>query len=105
MTGQTLDYQRFAGGRGRAFGGRGGLSGATPPRISDGSGSRTPAGVPQGGRTPAWGGSSKSKLFDWFFLKRGSLTMRSTSLVWRSYPIYKNTNVAPGCLWQSYTCL
>lgn len=60
-TGQSMDYSRFSGFRGRG-GGRAGFAGAGPSsRIPDGG--RTPMGVAQGGRTPAWemasGGRSK----------------------------------------------
>lgn len=61
ITGQSTDYQRFTGGRGRGDGGRGGFAGAPLARVPEWSGGRTPAGVPQGGRTPAWGASSRSK--------------------------------------------
>lgn len=62
MTGNSVDYQHFERGRGRVDSGRGGFAGATPARDPDWSGGRTPAGVTQGGRTPAWGSSSRSKL-------------------------------------------
>lgn len=58
MTGQNIDYQRFAGARGRGDGGRGGFGGATPTRDPGWSSNRTPMAVPQGGRTPAWGASA-----------------------------------------------
>lgn len=61
ITGQSMDYSRFSGFRGRG-GGRAGFAGAgLSSRIPDGG--RTPMGVAQGGRTPAWemaaGGRSK----------------------------------------------
>lgn len=61
LTGNSIDYQHFERGRGRGDGGQGGFAGATPSRDPDWSGGRTPAGVAQGGRTPAWGSSSRSK--------------------------------------------
>lgn len=45
----------------KSDGGRSGFAGATPSREPDWSGGRTPSGVAQGGRTPAWGASSRSK--------------------------------------------
>ena len=54
-----MDYSRLTGFRGRG-GGRGGFSGAgMSSRIPDGG--RTPMGVAQGGRTPAWGVASGSR--------------------------------------------
>lgn len=58
MTGQNIDYQRFAGSRGRGDGGRGGFGGATPARDPAWASNRTPVAVPQGGRTPAWGAAA-----------------------------------------------
>lgn len=58
MTGQNIDYQRFAGARGRGDVGRGGFGGATPARDPGWSSNRTPMAIPQGGRTPAWGASA-----------------------------------------------
>ncbi|KAL8934424.1 MAG: hypothetical protein Q9211_005232 [Gyalolechia sp. 1 TL-2023] len=58
MTGQNIDYQRFAGSRGRGDGGRGGFGGATPARDAAWSSNRTPMAMPPGGRTPAWGASA-----------------------------------------------
>ena len=55
-----MDYTRFTGFRGGRGGARGGFSGSLPSsRIPDGA--RTPVGVPQGGRTPAWGMASGSR--------------------------------------------
>ncbi len=55
-----MDYTRFAGFRGGRGGARGGFGGAMPSsRVPDGS--RTPIGVPQGGRTPAWGMAAGSR--------------------------------------------
>lgn len=63
MTGQNIDYQRFAGSRGRGDGGRGGFGGATPARDPAWSSNRTPMAIPQGGRTPAWGAATaRSKI-------------------------------------------
>ena len=61
ITGNSMDFSRFSGGRGGGagnFGGRGGYAGATPSRVPNGwdEGSRTPA-IPNGGKTPSWGGS------------------------------------------------
>lgn len=54
-----MDYSRLTGFRGRG-GGRGGFPGAgMSSRIPDGG--RTPMGVAQGGRTPAWGVASGSR--------------------------------------------
>ena len=66
VTGQRIDYQSFAGGRGGHAGSRGGFGGATP-RVPDWSGGRTPmGGAPaNGGRTPAWGLSSSSRTPAW----------------------------------------
>ena len=61
LTGQSIDYQRFSGSRGRGDGGRGAFGGATPARDPAWSSNRTPMGIPQGGRTPAWGASARSK--------------------------------------------
>ncbi|KAI4198768.1 MAG: hypothetical protein LQ346_002696 [Caloplaca aetnensis] len=55
LTGQSIDYQRFSGGRGRGDSGRGGFGGATPAREPAWASSRTPMAVPQGNKTPAWG--------------------------------------------------
>ena len=63
LTGQSIDYQRFAGSRGRGDGGRGGFGGATPAREPAWSSNRTPMGIPQGGRTPAWGAAARSKSY------------------------------------------
>jgi len=64
LTGQSIDYQRFVGSRGRGAPGRGGFGGATPSRVpQDWQGSRTPMGAGNGSRTPAWGASSRSKLY------------------------------------------
>ncbi|KAL8687807.1 MAG: hypothetical protein Q9218_006124 [Villophora microphyllina] len=60
LTGQSIDYQRFSGSRGRGDMGRGGFGGATPARDPAWSSSRTPIGIPQGGRTPAWGASART---------------------------------------------
>ncbi|KAI4252138.1 MAG: hypothetical protein LQ352_004445 [Teloschistes flavicans] len=60
ITGQSIDYQRFSGSRGRGDTGRGGFGGATPARDPAWSSSRTPIGIPQGGRTPAWGASART---------------------------------------------
>ena len=60
LTGQSIDYQRFAGGRGRGGGGRGGFGGATPSRVPEWSGGRTPTAAAAGGRTPGWGAASRS---------------------------------------------
>lgn len=71
ITGQSIDYSRFSGGRGGAHGGasRGGLGSQTPGRVPDwqssgatprgpsGFGGRTPAWGMSGGRTPAWAGA------------------------------------------------
>lgn len=60
ITGQPMDYTRFAGFRGGRGGARGGFGSAMPlSRVPDGS--RTPVGVPQGGRTPAWEMASGSR--------------------------------------------
>lgn len=64
MTGQSIDYTRFSGSRGRGDGGRGGFSGnmggATPGRVPDWSGGRTPLPM-AGGRTPAWGAGAAAR--------------------------------------------
>ncbi|KAL8947869.1 MAG: hypothetical protein Q9222_005896 [Ikaeria aurantiellina] len=60
VTGQSVDYQRFASSRGRGDAGRGGFGGATPARDAAWSGNRTPVGIPQGGRTPAWGAAART---------------------------------------------
>ncbi|KAL8762491.1 MAG: hypothetical protein Q9184_001526 [Pyrenodesmia sp. 2 TL-2023] len=60
LTGQNIDYQRFAGARGRGDGGRGGFGGATPAREPAWASNRTPMAVPQGGRTPAWGAAART---------------------------------------------
>ncbi|MCJ1464312.1 transcription elongation factor spt5 [Pseudocyphellaria aurata] len=60
INGSPMDFQRFSAGRGRGDRGRGGFPGATPGRAPDWSGGRTPMVVPQGGRTPAWGASSRT---------------------------------------------
>ena len=61
LTGQSIDYQRFTGSRGRGDGGRGAFGGATPAREPAWSSSRTPMGISQGGRTPAWGAAARSE--------------------------------------------
>ncbi|KAL8964389.1 MAG: hypothetical protein Q9183_004483 [Haloplaca sp. 2 TL-2023] len=70
VTGQNVDYQRFAGSRGRGDAGRGGFGGgftgglgSTPARDPAWSSNRTPIGNPQlGSRTPAWNAvGSRSK--------------------------------------------
>ena len=64
LTGQSIDYQRFAGGRGRGSPSRGGFGGATPSRVpQDWQGSRTPMGAGNDARTPAWGSSARSRLY------------------------------------------
>lgn len=90
MTGQSMDYTSFAGSRGRGDGGRGGyagaMGGATPSRVPDWSGSRTPLRM-AGGRTPAWGGTSgsaRSKLSIKQTSSLSLLTHSSTRLVSRS---------------------
>lgn len=60
LTGQSIDYQRFVGSRGRGDASRGGFGGATPAREPGWSGGRTPMVAPQGGRTPAWANSSRT---------------------------------------------
>ncbi|KAL8997939.1 MAG: hypothetical protein Q9169_002932 [Polycauliona sp. 2 TL-2023] len=61
LTGQSIDYLRFTGSRGRGDGGRGGFSGgATPAREPAWSSNRTPMAIPQGGRTPAWGAAART---------------------------------------------
>ncbi|KAI4250157.1 MAG: hypothetical protein L6R40_000329 [Gallowayella cf. fulva] len=60
LTGQSIDYQRFSGSRGRGDGGRGAFGGATPGRDPVWSSNRTPMGIPQGGRTPAWGAAART---------------------------------------------
>ncbi|KAL9038058.1 MAG: hypothetical protein Q9180_003364 [Flavoplaca navasiana] len=60
LTGQSIDYQRFTGSRGRGDGGRGAFGGATPAREPAWSSNRTPMGIPQGGRTPAWGAAART---------------------------------------------
>jgi len=64
LTGQSIDYQRFSGSRGRGGSGRGGFGGSTPSRVPhDWQGSRTPMGAGNDSRTPAWGVSSRSELY------------------------------------------
>ena len=64
MTGQSIDYARFAGTRGRGGGGRGGyagnMGGVTPGREPQWQGGRTPVPMATGGRTPAWGAVGSS---------------------------------------------
>ena len=64
LTGQSIDYVRFAGSRGRGGGGRGGYPGAmgsaTSGREPQWQGSRTPVPMATGGRTPAWGAGGSS---------------------------------------------
>ncbi|KAL8841142.1 MAG: hypothetical protein Q9176_003483 [Flavoplaca citrina] len=60
LTGQSIDYQRFTGSRGRGDGGRGAFGGATSAREPAWSSNRTPMGIPQGGRTPAWGAAART---------------------------------------------
>ena len=64
LTGQSIDYARFAGTRGRGGGGRGGyagnMGGATPGREPQWQGGRTPVPMATGGRTPAWGAGGSS---------------------------------------------
>ena len=64
ITGQTIDMSRFGGPRAPSSAGRpsyGGGGGATSSRpTSDWSGSRTPMGAGDGGRTPAWGASART---------------------------------------------
>ena len=86
-----MDYSRLSGFRGRG-GGRGGFAGAGgSSRIPDGG--RTPMGIAQGGRTPAWGVASggRSKLllsqcvFTWLKLSapaHGSSSARTPA--WQS---------------------
>ncbi len=62
LTGQSIDYQRFAGGRGRGIGDRGGFGGGTPGRNPEWqSSSRTPVPGGLGGRTPAWAGGGGAR--------------------------------------------
>ncbi len=63
LTGASVDYQRFGGGRGRGDFGRAGFPGATPGRVPDWSGGRTPLAAASGGRTPAWELASRSKSY------------------------------------------
>jgi len=66
ITGNSIDYHSFSGSRGRDSGARGGFGGATPSRIPEWSGSRTPSAAGgQGGRTPAWGAVSSSRTPAW----------------------------------------
>ncbi|KAI9815987.1 MAG: transcription elongation factor spt5 [Pycnora praestabilis] len=62
LTGQSINIDRFGGGRGRGDDGRVGYGGATPSRVpNDWQGSRTPmGGGGLGSRTPAWGASSRT---------------------------------------------
>ena len=61
MSGQSIDYQRFASTRGRSDIGRGGFGGATPARDPAWSSNRTPMRIPQGGQTPSWGAAARSE--------------------------------------------
>ena len=62
LSGQSVDYQRFAGGRGRGTADRGGFGGGTPGRVPDWqSSSRTPVPGGPGGRTPAWAGAGGAR--------------------------------------------
>lgn len=59
MSEQTREYLPF---ERTTFGrGRGRVDTAGPPKVPDWSGGRTPSGAAQGGRTPAWGASSRSR--------------------------------------------
>ncbi|KZF26193.1 transcription elongation factor Spt5 [Xylona heveae TC161] len=68
VTGQSIEFNKFSGGRGRGGGGpgagpaRGSFGGATPSRVpTDWQGSRTPmASAISGGRTPAWGSGGRT---------------------------------------------
>ncbi|KAI9831139.1 MAG: hypothetical protein M1819_005227 [Sarea resinae] len=62
LTGQSVDYKSFAGGRGRGGGGRGGFGDRTPSRNSDAwQGGRTPiSAAASGQRTPAWGMAART---------------------------------------------
>ena len=74
-----MDYSRFSGFRGRG-GSRAGSASASPSsRIPDGG--RTPMGVAQGGRTPAWemAAGGRSKLIQ-FKLEASLIGNLSTSI-------------------------
>ncbi|KAI9682101.1 MAG: transcription elongation factor spt5 [Caeruleum heppii] len=60
LTGQSIDYNSFSGGRGRGGGGRGNYGGATPSRVPNWEGSRTPMAGGMEMRTPAWGAVSRT---------------------------------------------
>ena len=96
MTGQSIDYQRFAGSRGRGDGGRGGFGGATPAREPAWSSGRTPMVAPQGGRTPAWADSSRSKhSVDTLAGSCYCANIYSPGLVWRL--VSEDTGMATEC--------
>jgi hypothetical protein len=59
MSEQTREYIPFE--RTNFARGRGRVDTAGPPKGPDWSGGRTPSGAAQGGRTPAWGASSRSR--------------------------------------------
>ena len=61
LTGQNVDYARFAGARGRGDGGRGGFGGNMGGATPGWSGGRTPTPMGQGGRTPAWGAGAGAR--------------------------------------------
>lgn len=103
LTGQSIDYQRFAGGRGRGGGGRGGFGGATPSRVPEWSGGRTPSAAAAGGRTPGWGAASRSMHISSILPINICLRLYSACMVCRR-PIRTHADVEARChVWRPNT--
>ena len=61
LTGRSIDYNAFAGPRRMDNAPPASYGGATPARVPEWTGSRTPLPIDTGGRTPAWQLAARSK--------------------------------------------